>query len=105
MLNAVRCIITCHKCLKQYFGKEWACLDRDGKTIKVILGNLKENRTVCKDTFPNIFNYRVILSFCKTSICFFIDKADPRIPTTREDYWIHTLQRQAPMGLNVEGSY
>ena len=30
---------------------------------------------------------------------------DPRAPTKREDYWIHTRQTKAPMGLNVEGDY
>ena len=33
------------------------------------------------------------------------DKTDPRAPTKREDYWIHTRQTKAPMGLNVEGDY
>ena len=34
-----------------------------------------------------------------------IDKIDPRAPTKREDYWIHTLKSKAPMGFNVEGGY
>ena len=34
-----------------------------------------------------------------------IDKTDPRAPTKREDYWIHTLKSKAPMGFNVEGGY
>ena len=34
-----------------------------------------------------------------------IDKTDPRAPTKREDYWIHTLKTKAPMRLNVEGGY
>ena len=31
-----------------------------------------------------------------------IDKADPKNPTKRKDYWIRTLQTKAPLGLNVE---
>ena len=31
-----------------------------------------------------------------------IDKTDPRDPTEREDYWIHTLKTKAPRGLNME---
>ena len=31
-----------------------------------------------------------------------IGKTDPRKPTEREDYWIHTLKTKAPMGLNME---
>ena len=30
------------------------------------------------------------------------DKADPRNPAKREDYWIHTLKTKAPRGINVE---
>ena len=34
-------------------------------TIKIILGNLVEEKTVYKDTFANISSYQVILVFCK----------------------------------------
>ena len=34
-----------------------------------------------------------------------IDNTDPSASTKRKDYWIHTLQTKAPMGLNVEGGY
>ena len=34
-----------------------------------------------------------------------IDKTDPRAPTKREDYWIHTLKTKAAMGLNVVRGY
>ena len=30
------------------------------------------------------------------------DKAEPKDPTKREDYCIHTLKTKAPLGLNVE---
>ena len=30
------------------------------------------------------------------------DKTDPKDPTKREDYWIHTLTTEAPPGLNNE---
>ena len=45
--------------------KQQTCLDHDGITIKIILGNLIEEKTVCKDTFTNTFSYKVILVFCK----------------------------------------
>ena len=32
--------------------------------IKKILGNLIEVKTLCRDTFTNIFSYQVILVFC-----------------------------------------
>ena len=31
-----------------------------------------------------------------------IDKADPKDPTKREDYWIYTLKTKAPLGPNAE---
>ena len=34
-----------------------------------------------------------------------IDKTDPRAPTKREDYWIHTLKTKALMRLNVQRGY
>ena len=43
--------------------------------------------------------------FLQDTYVTLIDKTDPRAPTKREDYWIHTLKTKAPMGLNVEGGY
>ena len=43
--------------------------------------------------------------FLKDTNVTLIDKTDPRAPTKREDYWIHTLKTKAPMGLNLEGGY
>ena len=48
--------------------KQQTCLDHDGITIKIILGNLIEEKTVCKDTFTNIFSCQVILVFCKITM-------------------------------------
>ena len=48
--------------------KQQTCLDLDGITIKIILGNLIEEKTVCKDTFTNIFSYQVTLVFSKISM-------------------------------------
>ena len=45
--------------------KQQTYLDHDGITIKIILGNLIEEKTVYKDTFKNIFSYQVIPVFCK----------------------------------------
>ena len=43
--------------------------------------------------------------FLQDTYVTLIDKTDPRAPTKREDYWIHTLKTKAPTGLNVEGGY
>ena len=59
------CNEKCYKCLKQYVGKQYICLGHDVTTIKIILGNLTEEKTVRKDTFTNIFSYQAILAFCK----------------------------------------
>ena len=45
------------------------------------------------------------MGFLQDTYVTLIDKNDPRAPTKREDYWIHTLNKKAPMGLYVEGSY
>ena len=93
-------LITCNKCLKQYVGQ-----DQDEITIKIIPRNLIEEKTVCKDTFTNIFSYQVIQFFLQDNYVNLIDKTNPRAPTKREDCWIHTLETKAPMRLNVEGGY
>ena len=64
-----------------------------------------EEKTVCKDTFTNVFSYQVILLFLQDTYVTLIDKTDPRAPTKHKDYWIHTLKTKAPMGINVEGGY
>ena len=43
--------------------------------------------------------------FLQDTYVTLIDKTDPRAPTKREDYQIHTLKIEAPIGLNVEGGY
>ena len=43
--------------------------------------------------------------FLQNTYVTLIDKTDPRAPTKREDYRIHTLKTKAPMGLNIEGGY
>ena len=45
------------------------------------------------------------MGFLQDTYVTLIDKNDPRAPTKREDYWIHTLKKKAPMGLYVEGCY
>ena len=71
--------------------KQQICLDCHGTTIKIILGNLIEERTVCKDTLMSIFSYQVILVFVR----FYVTK--------RGDSWIHTIiKTKTPMTLNVK---
>ena len=70
--------LTCSKCLKQHVGKTVECLDHDGTTIKIILGNLIEEKTVCKGTVTNIFSHHVRLVFCNIPVTL-IDKTDPII--------------------------
>ena len=43
--------------------------------------------------------------FSQDTYVTLIDKADPKAPTKREDYWIHTLNTKTPMGLNIESDY
>ena len=50
------------------------------------------------------FNLRGHSGFLNDVSVTLIDKTDPKDPTKREDYWIHTLKIKAPLGLNVEDS-
>ena len=43
--------------------------------------------------------------FLQETYVTLIDKTDPRAPTERKDYWIHTLKTKAHMGLNAQGDY
>ena len=43
--------------------------------------------------------------FLQDTYVTLIDQTDLRAPTKREDYWIHTLNTKAPMGLTVEVGY
>ena len=43
--------------------------------------------------------------FLQDTYVTLIDKIDPRAPTEREDYQIHTLKIEVPIGLNVEVGY
>ena len=77
------------------------CLDHDGIIIKIILGNLIVEKTVCKNAFMNIFSYR----FLQDTYVTHIDKTDPRALINCKDYWIHAFKTKAPMRLYVEGGY
>ena len=46
-------LLTCNRCLKQY----------GGQIVHMFRSQLEE-KTLCKDTFMNIFSYMIILVFC-----------------------------------------
>ena len=84
--------------------KQYICLGHDVTTIKIILGNLTEEKTVRKDTFTNIFSYQAILAFCKIPTLLSLTR--PIIG--HHEVWrllIQTLKTKAPMRHNVEGNY
>ena len=67
-----------------------------------MLESMKEASTVCKSIYMNIFDLPDHTGFLKDVTVTLIDKTDPRNPSEREDYWIHTLKTKAPRGLNME---
>ena len=87
------------------FDTQQTCLGHDGITIKIIPGNLIEEKTVYKNTFKNIFQLPGHIAFLQDTYITLNNKTNPRAPAQREDYWIHSLQTKAPMGPNVEGGY
>ena len=76
-------------------------LDNDGITIRIILGNLRKEKTICKDTFTNIFSYQIVLFFCKIPMLLSLIRLNLGCGV----YWIHTLETKAHMRLNAEGGY
>ena len=56
-------LIMCNKCSKQYVVQTVNMFRSQWNTIKIILENLIEGKTVCKITFTNFFSYQVIQVF------------------------------------------
>ena len=55
----------------------------DGITIKIILGNLIEEKTECKGHIYEHFQLPCHTGFLQDPYVTLIDKTDPRAPTTR----------------------
>ena len=65
--------------------------------------SLKEENSLCKDTFLyEHFNLPDHSGFLNDVSVTLINKTDPTDATKLEDYWIHTLKTKAPLGLHVE---
>ena len=66
-----------------------------------MLESMKEANTMQNHLYEH-FDLPGHTGFLKDVTVTLIDKTDPRNPTEREDYWIHTLKTKAPRGLNME---
>ena len=99
-------LITCNKCLKQYVGQ----------TVDMFRSrwnNYKDNsrkfdrglyaKTVFEDCTQRYLYEHFQLpghtGFSQDTFVTPSDNTDPRAPTKREDYWIHTLKTKPPMDL------
>ena len=98
-------LITCNKYLKQYVGQTVDIFRSRWITIKTILRNLIEEKTVCKKIFTNIFSYQLILAFCKIPILLSLIRPVLRHPRSVKITGFIPLRQKASMEHNVEGGY
>ena len=89
--------ITCNKCLKKYVGQT---VDMFRSRLKIYEDNSRKFDGG-EDCVPRqLYKHSQLpghTGFLQDIYVTLIDKIDPRAPTKREDYWIHTLKTKAPM--------
>ena len=98
-------LITCSKCLKQYVGQTVAMFRSRWNNYKDCSKKFDRGEDCMQRHVYEHFQLPGRTGFLQDTYVTLIDKTDPRAPTERDDYWIHTLETKAPMGLNVEGGY
>ena len=98
-------LITCNKCLKQYVGQTVDMFRSRWNNYKDNSRKFDRGEDCMQRHLYEHFQLPGHTGFLQDTYVTLIDKTDPRAPTKREDYWIHTLKTKAPMGLNVEGGY
>ena len=98
-------LITCNKCLKQYVGQTVDMFRSRWNNYKDNSRKFDRGEDCMQKYLYEHFQLPGHTGFLQDTYVTLIDKTDPRAPTKREDYWIHTLKTKAPMGLNVEGGY
>ena len=98
-------LITCSKSLKQY-------VEQTVDMFRSRVNNYTANSTkfdggedCMQRHLYEDFQLPGHTGFLQDTYITLIDKTDPRAPTKREDYRIHTLKTKAPMGISVEGGY
>ena len=98
-------LITCNKCLNQYVGQIVDMFRLPWNNYKDNSRKFDRGENCIQRHLYELFQLPGHTRFLQETNVALIDKTDPTAPTKREDYWIHTLQTKAPMGLNVEGGY
>ena len=96
-------LITCNKCLKQYVGQTVDMFRSRWNNYKHNSRKFDRGEDRTQRYLYEHFQLPCHPGFLQDTYVTLIDKTDPRAPTKREDYWIHTLKTKEPMGLNVEG--
>ena len=98
-------LIMCNKCLKQYVGQIVDIFRSRWNNYEDNSRKFDRGEECMQRHHYKHFQLRGHTTFLQDTYVTLIDKTDPRAPTKREDYWIRTLKRKAPMGLNAEGDY
>ena len=95
-------LLTCKKCLKQNVGQTVDNFRSRWNNYKDNARKHERGQHCMQKHLYEHFDLPGHTGFLKDVTVTLIDKTDPRNPTEREDYWIHTLKTKAPRGLNME---
>ena len=95
-------LITCNRRLKQYVGQAIDEFRRRWNNYKDNARKFERGEHGMQRHLYEPFNLSCHSGFLIHVFVTFIDKADPKDPTKREDYRVHTLKTKTPLGLNVE---
>ena len=98
-------LLTCKKCYKQYVGQTVDTFRSRWNNYRDNARKYERGQHCMQRHLFEHFNLPGHSGFLEDVIITLIDKTDPTCPTKREDYWIHTLNTKAPMGLNVEDGF
>ena len=93
-------LIKCNRCLKQYVGQTVDEFRHRWNNYKDNARKFERRGHGMQRHLYEHFNLPGLSGFLNdVSVTL---KTDPKDPTKRENYWIHTLKTKAPLGLNVE---
>ena len=95
-------LITCNKCLKQYVGQTLDISRSRWNNYKDNSRKFDRGEDCMQRHHYGHFQLPGHTGFLQHIYVTLIDKTNPRAPTKRENYLIHTLKTKAPMGLMLK---
>ena len=95
-------LITCNRCPKQCVGQTIDEFRHRWNNYKDNARKHERGEQCMQRHLHEHFNLPGRSGFLNDVSIILLDQADPKNPTKREDYWIHTLKTKAPLEHNVE---